>query len=102
MDIVLNDGTVAKNVTVWEYEQLKEKGFVGGNNITYASNVCNGTIDLNKTVEAVHVDTPLSLAAENYSKCWMCGCKLDETNRAHIAFASYPPKYACKTCAGER
>lgn len=101
MDIVLNDGTLARNVTVWEYELLKEKGLVGGNNVTYASNVCNGTVDLSKTVESVQVDTLLSSAAENYSKCWMCGCKLNDTNRAHIAFASYPPKYACKTCAGE-
>ena len=101
MDIVLNDGTVAKNVTVWEYEQLKEKGYVGGNNITYSSNVCNGTVDLSKTIEAFHVDTPSSLIIENYSKCWMCGCKLDGTNRANIAYASNPPKYACKTCTGE-
>lgn len=101
MDIVLNDGTVAKNVTVWEYEQLKEKGYVGGNNITYSSNVCNGTVDLSKTIEAFHVDTPSSLIIENYSKCWLCGCKLDNTNRANIAYASNPPKYACKTCAGE-
>lgn len=101
MDIVLNDGTVAKNVTVWEYEQLKEKGYVGRQNITWSSNVCDGTVDLSKTIGAFHVDPPLSSVAENYSKCWMCGCKLDDTNRANIAFASYPPKYACKTCVGE-
>ena len=35
MDIVLNDGTLARNVTVWEYELLKEKGLVGGNVIEY-------------------------------------------------------------------
>ncbi len=29
MDIILNDGTFARNVSAWEYEQLKAKGLVG-------------------------------------------------------------------------
>lgn len=101
MDIVLNDGTIARNVTIWEYEQLKEKGYVGNSNITYYPNVCDGNIDLNKTIEACYTDMPLTTAIENYSKCWMCGCKLDDTNRATTVYVSNPPKYACKTCAGE-
>ena len=94
MDIFLNDGTLAKNVTVWEYEQLKEKGYVGNPVVTTTktSNVTEGDIRLNETV----------LARNFYSTCWKCGCELNETNRASICFPTYPPKYACKSCVGEK
>ena len=29
MDLILNDGTLATNGTIFEYEQLKAKGYVG-------------------------------------------------------------------------
>lgn len=43
MDIILNDGTFARNVSVWEYEQLKAKGLVGKTNTRQEANVPTAT-----------------------------------------------------------
>lgn len=94
MDIVLNDGTLARNVTVWEYEQLKEKGLVG-QNVTMKTNTCD-----DRTIGPYQADPNRSLlsAQEHYFRCWMCGCTLDDSNRSSQVFMSNPPKYACIKC----
>lgn len=77
MDIILNDGTRAFNVTPSEYIELQKQGLVGQ---AHAFNMCEYALD------------------NIIRKCWKCGCTLDSSNMADVVLASLPPKYVCKKC----
>lgn len=91
MDIILNDGTRAFNVTPWELEQLRHRGLVGH---AYTTNA----VHQSESQTSNAVQDMYEYALDNIRKCWKCGCTLDSSNMADVVLPSLPPKYVCKKC----
>lgn len=87
MDVILNDGTHAFNVTPWELEQLRHRGLVGHAYTTNA--VHQSELQTSNAVQDMY-----EYALDNLHKCWKCGCTIDASN----TMPTIPPMHECKKC----